>query len=83
MVRYLSTQHPNKNPGHQHNGKNGVKNGKKEEDSKFEDKENNATETAGAHVGDVTTPEDSTAFSGISSIGSHVIEAVEQPFWPT
>ena len=28
MASYMSAQNPNKNPGHQHNGKKGDKNGK-------------------------------------------------------
>ena len=36
------------------------KNRKKGDDSKTEDKDNNTTGTAGAYVGEVTTPEDST-----------------------
>ena len=46
-------------------------------------KDNNATDTAEAHVKDVTTPEDSTAHSGGSSIGAHVSEVTRQLSWPT
>ena len=40
-IDYMSTQYASKNSGHKR-------------DSKSEDKDNNATGTAGAHVGDVT-----------------------------
>ena len=39
--------------------------------------------TAGAHIGEVTTPQDSTASSDESSIGAHVSEIVELAFCPT
>ena len=64
MARYMSTQYPNNNPCHQHNGKKRHTNRKKGDDPKFEDKDNNATGTAGAHIGDVTKHEDSTASIG-------------------
>ena len=75
MARYLSTQYPNKNSANQRKGKKGDRNGKKEDDPKSEDKGNNTTGTAGAHVGDTITTEDSNAFSGGASIGAHVLEA--------
>ena len=80
MARYISTQYPNKNLGHQRDGKKGDNNGKKGDDLKSEDKDNNATGTVGAHVGDVTTPEDSTALSDESSIGVHVSEVAKHIF---
>ena len=61
MARYMSTQYPNKNPGHQRGGKKGDINRKQGDDPKYKDKDNNATGTADAHVGDVTAPRDSTA----------------------
>ena len=61
MTRY----YPNKNPGHQRDSKKGDRNGKKGGDSKPEDKDNNAVGTAGADVGDATTPKGSTATVGL------------------
>ena len=57
----MSTQYSNKNPGHQRNSKKEDINRKKGDDPKSEDKDNNDTGTAGTHLGDVITPEDSTA----------------------
>ena len=54
MTRYLSTQYLNKNIVHQCSGKEEDKNGKKGDDSKPEDKDNNTTGTVGAHVVEVT-----------------------------
>ena len=73
----MSTQYPNKNLGHQRDSKKGDRNGKKGDAPKSKEKDNNATGTAGEHVGDVTTPEDSTAPSGGSSIGAHILEATK------
>ena len=81
MARYLSTQYPNKTIGHQHN-KKGDENGKKGDDSKPGDKNNNTSGTAGVHIGEVTTPEDSIAPSNGSSIGAYVLEVVKHKFWP-
>ena len=78
MARYLSTQYPNKNSIHQHRGKKEDRNGKKGDRPKSEDKDNNTTGTAGAHIGDTTTPEDSILSSGGASIGAHVLEATGQ-----
>ena len=61
MTRYMSTQYPNKNSGHQRKGKKGDINRKKGDGPKSEDKDNNATSTTGAHVEDYTTPEISAA----------------------
>ena len=61
MARYMSTQYPSKNSGYQCKDKKGDRNRKKGDDRKSEDKDSNAKGTIGAHVGDVTTPEDSTA----------------------
>ena len=83
IVRCMSTQFSNKDPGHQRNIKKGDTNRKKGDDPKPEDKDNNATGTVGAHVGDITTPEDSIAPSGGSSIGVHVLEVTKQPSRPT
>ena len=76
MARYMSTQYPNKNSFHQHKDKEGIET-ERRNDPKSEDKDNNTTSTAGAHVGDTTTPEDSNASSGGTSIGAHVSEATE------
>ena len=72
MTRYLSTQHPNNKPVNQRGGKNGDK--KKGNDSKSEDKDSNTGGTAGAHVEDTTTTEESTAPSEVPSISAHVSE---------
>ena len=79
IARYMSTQYPNKNPGCQCNGKKGDRYRTKEHNPKSKEKDNNAIGTTGAHVGEVTTPEDSIAPSGRSSIGTHVSEATKQP----
>ena len=60
MTRYLSLQYPNKTIGHQ-SDKKGDTNGKKGNDSKPEDKDNSTIGTACAHVGEVTTLENSTS----------------------
>ena len=73
MARYLSTQYTTKTSNNQRD-KKGDKNSKKGVDSKSEDKDSGNMGTAGAHVGDVTTPQDSTAPSDGSSIGAHVSE---------
>ena len=78
MARYLSTQYPNKNYAHQRKGKKGNRNGKKGDGPKSEDNDNNITGTVGAHDGDTTTPEDSTASSRSASIGAHGLEATRQ-----
>ena len=75
----MSTQYPSKNSSHQQKDKKGNRNEKKEDDSRSRDKDNNTTGTAGAHVGDVTTPKNSTAPSREVSIDIHVLEATEQP----
>ena len=51
---------------------------KKGGDPNSEDKNNNTTGTAVAHVGDATTPEDSAASSRGASIDAHIVEAREQ-----
>ena len=58
MARYLSTQYPNDKPANQRGGKKGDK--KKGEESKSEDKDSITGGTAGAHVEDSTTNEEST-----------------------
>ena len=76
MARYLSSQYSNNKPAHQRGGKKGDK--RKGNDSKSEDKDSNTGATAGAHVEDTTTPEESTAPSGGASIGAHVSETNHQ-----
>ena len=72
MARYLSTQYTNNKPDNQRGGKKGDK--RKGDDSKSEDKDSNTGGTAGAHIEDATTTEDSTAPSGGASLGAHVLE---------
>ena len=72
MAWYLSTQYPNNKPANQRNGKKGDKN--KGNDPKSKDKDSNTRDTAGAHVGDTTTTEESTAPDGGASIGAHILE---------
>ena len=76
MARYLSTQYTTKTSNNQRD-KKGDKNSKKGDDSKSEDKDSTNTGTAGAHMGDATTPPDSTAPSDGSSVGAHIGDAPE------
>ena len=76
IVSYLSTQYPNNKPANQRNGK---KEDKHEGfDPKSEVKDNNMSDTAGTHVGDITTTEESTAPSVGASIGALVLETNKQ-----
>ena len=82
MAKYMSTQYPYKNPGHKCDNKKVDTNWKKGDNwdnPKSEEKDNNYTGTTGVYVGDATTPEDSIAPGGGSSIGAHVLEATKQP----
>ena len=72
MTRYLSTRYPNNKPINQRGGKKGDKN--KGAESKFEDKDNITGNTAGAHVEETTTTEESTLPNGTPSIGAYVSE---------
>ena len=81
MAWYLLTQYPNKTIGHQLD-KKGDNNGKKGNDSKPEDKDNNTIGTVGAHIGEVTTPEDSIALNNGSSISAYVLEVAKHKFRP-
>ena len=54
--------------------KRGIKKG---DNPKSEEQDSNRGVTAGAHVEDTTTTEESTAPSGGASIGAHVLEANE------
>ena len=57
----MATQYPNKNYANQRAGKKGGRIGKKGDDPKSEDKDSNTAGTTGAHVGDITPDEESTA----------------------
>ena len=81
MLRYLSTQYPTKISSHPQDRKGDIK-GKKGDDSKSKDKDNNNTGTAGAHVGEVTIPQDLTAPSDGSSTGAHVSKVAEPEHIP-
>ena len=72
MTRYLSTQYCNNKPINQHGGKKGDK--KKGDESKSEDKDINKGGTAGAHVENTTTSEESTVPNRALSISIHVSE---------
>ena len=82
MARYLSPMYNIKSTNNPHD-KKGDKNGKKDDEPKSEDKDNINTGTAGAYVGETTTPQDSNAPSDGSSIGAHVSEVAEPNTWPT
>ena len=71
-ARYLSTQYPNNKPTNQRGGNKGNK--RKGDDPKSEDKDSNTGGTAGAHVEDTTTNENTTAPSGGASLGAHISE---------
>ena len=81
MTRYLSTQYNNKIPNNPRD-KRGDRKSKKGDDSKSEDSNSTTTGTACANVGEVTTPQDSTAPSKGSIIGAHVSEIVQPVFHP-
>ena len=68
-VWYLTTQYPNIKSSNQRRNKE-----KKADDPKSKDKDNATTGTAGAHVEDNTTNEDTTAPSGEANPGAHVSE---------
>ena len=72
MARYLSTQSPNNKPANKRGGKKGDE--RKGDDSKSEDKDSNTGGTAGAHVEDTTTNEDSTAPCGGASLSARILE---------
>ena len=60
----------------------GDKKGKKVDEFISEDKDNNNTDTADAHVGEITTPQDLSAPSNGSSIGAHVSDITKADIWP-
>ena len=72
MARYLSTKYLNNKPTNQRGRKKGDK--RKGDDLKSEDKDSNTGGTAGAHVKDTTTTEESNAPNGAPSISAHVLE---------
>ena len=81
LARCLSTQYLNNKSIHQLNGKRGDR--KKKDDPKSKDKDSDIDVTAGAHIGDITPPKQSTAPSGGASIGAHVLEANKQLSCPS
>ena len=72
IARHLSTQYPNNKHANQLGGKKGDK--KKGDESESEDKDSITGGTAGAHVEDTTTTEESTVPNRTSSISAHVPE---------
>ena len=76
MVRYLSLMYNMKKVNNPRN-KKGDKNGKNVDESKSEDKDNNNTGTAGAHIGEITTSQDSSALTNRSSIGAYVSDTAK------
>ena len=81
MARYLLTQYNNKISNNPCN-KRGDKNSKKGDDSKSEDSDRTTTGTAGAHVGKVKTPQDSTTPREGASICAYVSEIAAPVFCP-
>ena len=81
MGRYMLTQYNNKIPNNPRD-KRGDRNSKKGDDSESEDNNTTTTGTTGAHVGEVTSPQDSTAPSEGASIGAHVSEIAQPVFYP-
>ena len=77
MARYLPTQYLNNKPANQRGGKKGDR--RQGDDSQSEDKDSNTSDTAGAHVEDTTTNQDSTAPSGGASLGVHILETNQAP----
>ena len=73
MARYLSSMYSIKSANNP-SDKQGDKNGKKGGEPRSEDRDNIITGSAGAHVGEITTPKESNAPSNASSIGAHVSE---------
>ena len=82
MARYLLSTYSIKsanNPRY----KKGDKNGKKGDEPKSEDKDNNTSGTACAHIGETATPKDSSAPSNGSSISAHASEVEDPDARPT
>ena len=80
-ARYLSTQYPNNKPSNQCGSNRGNK--RKGDDPKSEDKDNITGGTAGAHVEDTTTNENTTTPSGGASLGAHVSETSQATSRPS
>ena len=76
MARFLSSKY-NIKTANNHCYKVGDKNGKKGYETKSEDKDNNNTGTTGVHVGETTTPQDSSKPSDRSSIGAHISDVTK------
>ena len=81
IARYLSTQYSNNKPVHQRGDKKGDK--RKGDDLKSKDKDSNTGDTAGVHVEDTTSTEESTAPSRGASIGTHVLEKIQESSCPS
>ena len=81
MARYLSTQDNNKVPNNPCDER-GDRNSKKGDDAKSEDSDTTTTCTADAHVGEVTTHQDSTSPRKGASIGAHASEISQPTFRP-
>ena len=82
MARYMLSMYSIKSTNNAYD-KRGDKNGKKGDEFKSEDKDNNTTGPAGAHVGETVTPKESTTLSNGSSIGAQVSEVKEHDACPT
>ena len=78
---YLSTKYPNNKPANQRRSNKGNK--RKGDDPKSEDKDNIMGGTAGTHVEDTTTNENTTAPSGGASLGAHVSETSQATSRPS
>ena len=79
MATYLSTQYNNKVPNNPRN-KRGDRNSKKGDDGKSKVSNTTTTGTASAHIGEVTTPQDSTPPSKGASIDAHASEIAQPVF---
>ena len=81
MVRFLSLQYNTKTVNNTCN-KKGDKSRKKVDETKSEGKDNSNTGTAGAHVGETTTPQDLSTLCDGSSIGAPVFDVTKPAVWP-
>ena len=81
MTRYLSTQYPNNKPTNQRGGNK--RNKRKGDDPKSEGKDSNMGGTAGAHIEDTTTNEDTAAPSGEARLGACISETNKASFCPS
>ena len=80
-ARYLSTQYPNNKPASQRGSNKGNK--RKEDAPKSEDKNDITGGTAGAHVEDTVTNENTTAPSRGASLGAHFSETSQAASRPS